>query len=288
DDDLVPVFWEQVKLIKDEPARRLVLAPLVSGGDARAALFLSRSLRGRCPVRAETLTWLLETAGALRPGWTDFRGREDHLGHLREVLRDQDEGARTIWDSLCAQLDRGLLVHRDPHQSALLSALGAVKRRPGPALPALAAQVIDDWALLREHFDKACAAPESEWRQVLEACRRLRLDPLDALREYFARFVLPQEVRPELLDDFAGFFHNFYPQDDESQDHAARLLGWLAVSACPDESRRAAYQRYYLDKFVPVAFRERLAEEAYRAGNLLPEGCPALPADSLTPRDEGE
>src|SRR5262249_54841592 len=74
-----------------------------------------------------------------------------------------------------------------------------------------------------------------------------------------------------VLDDFVGFFHSFFLAGMEHQDYSARLIAWLQiVSCCPDESQRAAYQLYYLENHIPLAFRWRLAEETYQAGRLLP------------------
>ena len=84
-------------------------------------------------------------------------------------------------------------------------------------------------------------------------------------------------MKKAVVDDFVGFFHSFFLAGMEHQDYSARLIAWLhIVSRCPVEAQRAAYQAYYLENHVPLAFRWRLAEETYQAGRLLPAGFEQL------------
>src|SRR5262249_14960980 len=141
----------------------------------------------------------------------------------------------------------------------------------GPPLPAGVARTIADWALLRDHFEKASALPPGESSPIISACNRRGLDPMAELTTYFVRYIQPQKVLDELLADFAGFFQSFYPEPAEYPDHEACLSGWLQVVAdCADVKKKEAYQRYYLDHHVPLDFRRRLAEEMHQAGKLLP------------------
>jgi magnesium transporter len=271
DDGLVHLFWQQFRLLRDDAQRRAILSALVATAGVRGPSFLGRLLASGCPLRPDTLFWLLEQLGAWAPEWADFWGRDDYFGRLLERVRTFGDEGGPVWDRLCGAIDRRVLPPGDPYQHALLMSLAAVAARPGPPLPRPAAEAITDWSLLRDHFEKASAlAPEAR-PAVIAACNRRRLDPVAELSGYFTRFVRPQPVRDELLDDFAGFFHSFYAEPREYPDHGARLLGWLqVVGDCPDPAKKAAYQRYYLHRFVPDEFRRRLADEAHRAGKLLP------------------
>jgi hypothetical protein len=208
----------------------------------------------------------------------EFWEREDHFGQLLDILRDQGEEAAPIWERLCGQINREVLVPGDVYQRALLLDLAAAKDRPGPALPARTARTISDWALLREHFEKAAAVPASTSAAIIEACNRCSLDPIGVLTEYFERFIQPQGLNQDVLDDFMGFYHSFYGAGEEYQDHGSRMLGWLQiVEGCADEAQQAAYQKYYLEGVVPAEFRWRLAEETHKLGKLLPVVYEAVP-----------
>jgi hypothetical protein len=288
DDDLARVFWQQFRLLRDEGQRRAVLSVLVATAGDRGPVLLGRLLASSCDLRLDTLSSLLDALGAWKREWADFWGRDDHLGRLLGRVRDFGEEGAPVWDRFCGDIDRGVLPPGDPYQHTLLMNLVAVSSRPGPPLPHPAADTIADWTLLRDHFEKAAAIPPAARAAVSAACNRRRLDPIGELSAYFARFIAPREVRDELLADFAGFFHSFYPEPSEYPDHEARLVGWLQiVGVCQDPTKREAYQRYYFDQFVPVEFRRRLAEEAYQAGKLLPavhetvekgEAAPVAPA----------
>jgi hypothetical protein len=277
DDELVRLFWQQFRLLKDESQRRAILAALVATAGGRGPAFLGRLLAGGCGLRPDTLSWLLEALGAWQRDWAEFWGRDDHLGQLLERVREFGEEGGPVWDCFCGEIDRGVLPPGDPYQHTLLMNLAAVTRRPGPPLPRQAAETIADWSLLRDHFEKASPLPAADRPAVIDACNRRHLDPLGELTDYFARFVQPQEVRDELLDDFAGFFHSFYPEPVEFPDHEARLIAWLqVVGNSPDPAKKEAYQRHYLERFVPLEFRRRLAEETHRVGKLLPEAYEAV------------
>jgi hypothetical protein len=283
-DDLALVFWQQLKLLRDEGQRRSILSALVATAGDRGPAFLGRLLAGGCGLRPDTLSWLLDALGAWKREWADFWGRDDHLGRLLERVREFGEAGAPVWERFCGEIDRGVLPPGDPYQHTLLMNLVAVRGRPGPRLPRPADETIADWALLRDHFEKAAAVPPADRPAVIGACNRRRLDPIDELSGYFARFVQPQEVRDELLDDFAGFFHSFFPEPAEYPDHETRLVSWLQiVGAGPDPVKKEAYQRFYLERLVPVEFRRRLAEEAHRAGKLLPAVHEALEAEGDGP-----
>jgi hypothetical protein len=271
DDELVRAFWQQFRLLKDPAQRRAILAALVATVGDRAPVFLGRLLASGCTLRPDALVWLLDALDAWKREWADFWGRDDHLGQLLQRVRTfGDEGA-PVWDRFCGDIDRAVLPPGDPYQHTLLMNLVAVTGRPGPPLPRPAAEAIADWALLRDHFEKASVTPAEDRAAVIEACNRRRLDPMEELTAYFTRYILPKEARDDLLDDFAGFYHSFSPEPREYPDHGARLVGWLqVVGGCPDAAKKEAYQRYYLHRFVPEEFRRRLAEETHRAGKLLP------------------
>src|SRR5262249_43717877 len=153
-----------------------------------------------CAVRASTLSWLLGELGALSPAWAEFWCRDDHLGHLVEVLLGLGEEAGPLWDLLCGQLDRGLLLSGDPYQKAvLLNLTAAAGRPPSRGRGGGAAARVAAWPRLRDHVEKACATPEEERQPVIDACRHCGVDALDLLRGYFERFVLPHPPGDELL-----------------------------------------------------------------------------------------
>jgi hypothetical protein len=268
--ELARVFWQQFRLLRDEAQRRAILSALVrTAGEARPVL-LAGLLATGCGLPPGTLLWLLDALGAWGPEWSEFWARDDHLGQLLERVREFGEEGGPVWDRLCGAIDRGVLPPADPRQHTLLLNLVAVRGRPGRQLPRQADEAIADWALLRDHFEKAAAVPPGARAALIDACNRRRLDPITELSAYFERFVEPQELREELLADFAGFFHSFFPEPAEYPDHETGLVGWLkVVSVCEDLARKERYQRYYFDRCVPVEFRRRLAEETYRAGKIL-------------------
>jgi hypothetical protein len=269
DDALVRAFWEQFKLLKDESQRRAILAPLFPAGPAGAD-FLSRLLRGRHSLRPDTTEWVLTTLRAFEKEWVAFWSGDDHLGLLLDMLRPFGDESAWLWERLAGQVNQEVLPPGDPFQKTILMNLAAGKGRPGPAIPPHAAAAIDDWTLLREHFERASAvAAELERQALIDACKRRQLDPIEMLTKYFERFVRPRGANKALLDDFAGFFHSFYLERAEYQDCSSRLVGWLRVVSGCAEQERAAFQAYYLENCVPLEFRWRLADEMRQAGKLL-------------------
>lgn len=270
-DELLALFWEQFRLLKDENQRRIILAELFPPTEAEGVRFLIRFLTQRTRLRIETLEWLLDTFGAFRNDTADFWCRDNRLGLLLDYLRHAGEEAAPLWDRLCSLLGPLLLASGDSYQKILLMELAAVNDRPGPPLPRKTAQTLADWILLCEHFERAVDVPEGTRRQILDACNRQRLDAVDILARYFERFLLPQGMNEAVLDDFVGFFHSFFLAGMGHHDYASRLIAWLQiVSCCPDEGRRAEYQLYYVTKHIPLEFRSRLIEETHESGRLLP------------------
>jgi hypothetical protein len=262
DDELLRVFWEQFKLLKDEGQRRAILTPLLTTGRGKSVLFFGRSLRVMVSLRLDTLEWMLETLGALGKEWVEFWCAEDHLVQLMDVLRGLGDDSQRIHDRLCGYFDPNLLLLGDPFQRTLLVHLAAARNRPGLMLPDKAAGTIDDLVLLREHFDRACAVPQSDRVGIIAACQRRGIDVIAVLKRYFEQYVLPHEMNEEIIDDFAGFFDSFYPSGESYQEAASRQLGWNEiVSICPEEQRGQAYRRYYLEHFVSKELRDRIAEE---------------------------
>jgi hypothetical protein len=273
---LVRAFWTQLRLIKEEAQQQAVLSPLV-GADGPA--LLSGLLRARPRIGAAQLAWLLDALAAFDPSWQEFWCRDSHLARLLEVLRAMGAEAGTIWEGLGGLITEAVLLPGGQQQGALLTELSAARALPGTSLPPAASQVIADWVLLREHFEKAAAVLEVPRPELHDACARRAIDPSRVLALYFDRFVLPHGLGKEVLDDFIGFFHTFYPEGSEYHPCGARLLGWLrVVTVCP-EVDRAAYQQHYLEHFVPVEHRLRLAKEMSQAG-LLP---PVAPVSSPLP-----
>jgi hypothetical protein len=281
DDKLLQTFWRHFQLLKEEGHRRAILAPLFAPApksqldksaveEPGLARFLSRSLKNHMGLRAVTLTWLLDFVGAWKKEWLPFWCRDNHLSLLIDLLRKSDDDATPIWDRLCSQIDRQVLIPGDCHAKSFLMELAAARDRPGPALPPKAAQAISHWMLLRDHFEKASVVPQADCREVINACNRLQLDPLDVLTGYFTKFVRPQAMSKEVVDDFIGFVHGFHTGGKEYQDYSTRLVWWLRiVDSCADETEKASFQRYYLESQVPFEFRWRLSDEAYSAGKLV-------------------
>jgi len=278
DDVLILALWEHFEHLADEEQRRAILAALFPPDDAQGPRFLSRFLRTCSTMRAETLEWLLDSLKAWKTLWHEFWSRDDHCGRLLELLRGLGLDASRLWERLFDQIDAVVLLPGSSYQQLLLMNLAAVRDRPGPSLPPAVAQAINDWVSLREHFENAAGVPESTRRAIIDACNRRFLDPITPLSDYFDRFIAPQGTRPEVVDDFTAFFHSFYLAGCEHRHYSSRLLGWLRVaSRCSDDVTRAALQQHYLDREVPVEFRWQLAEEANRAGLLLPEVFERVP-----------
>ena len=209
--------------------------------------------------------------GGLGAGLGRVLGPGRSPGPAARRARDLGQAGSPIWERFCGQIDRGVLPPGDAYQHTLLMNLVAVQQRPGPALPHRAAEVITDWALLRDHFEKASALPAEQRATLIQACNRCGLDPLAELTTYFTRYVQPQTMREELLADFAGFVNSFYPEPVEYPEFGARLIAWLQiVGTGSDGDKTELCQRYYFAEQVPPEFRRRLAEELFRAGKLLP------------------
>jgi hypothetical protein len=101
---------------------------------------------------------------------------------------------------------------------------------------------------------------------------------IDVLTRYFERFIRSQGVNPVVLDDFVGFFHSFYLDTGDYQQHSSRLLTWFEiVGKRADEMQTAAYQRFYLQSHVPLEYRWRLADETHQSGKLLTDVFQAIP-----------
>jgi hypothetical protein len=278
DEVLIRAFWEHFDHLVDEEQRRAILAPLFPSGDVAGVQFFSRLLRSGCALRTPTLGWLLKHLKVWKTEWRPFWVRDDHLGYFLELLRSLGQEAGPIWGEVWRQLDEEVLLPGNSYQQLLLLNLAALRDRPGPMLPATVSQAITDWVALRDHFEKAIAVPESKRQEIVEACTRRGLDPLRALQAYFERFLAPQGMRPEAVEDFIAFFHTFYKSGGEYPHYASRLLGWLRIVGCiPDEATRAAFQDHYLWRHVPAEFRWRLAEETWRAGQLLPQVYETIP-----------
>jgi hypothetical protein len=285
DDVLVHALWEQFEHLADEEQRRAILTALFPPDTPQGPRFLSRFLRGGCTMRADTLDWLLDLLKTWKKPWNEFWSRDNHCGHLLELLRGLGANASRLWEKLFEQIDAEVLLPGGSYQQLLLMNLTALRGRPGPALPPAVIQPINDWVTLREHFEKATGVPESTRRAIIDACNRRRLDPIGPLSDYFERFVAHQGTRPEVVDDFIAFFHSFYLAGCEQQHYSARLLGWLRIaSRCDDLDARAALQQYYLESQVPTEFRWQLADTTHRAGLLLPAVFQRVPK----PTDEAE
>ena len=182
---------------------------------------------------------MLNSFDAFRREGAEIWGRDNRLGLLLDLLRVLGEEAGAIWDRLCGLIARDVLLPGDPYRNTVLMELSAARNRPGPALPRRTTQIIDDWTLLREHFEKATDVPESSRRAVIDACNRLHFDSMDVLHHYFERFILPQGVNRAVLDDFVGFFHSFFLAGMDHQDYSSRSIAWLQiVTVCPDETQR--------------------------------------------------
>jgi hypothetical protein len=277
-DNIVRTFWEQFRFMRDEAQRRAVLAPLFPRSP-QGLQFLSRLLKGRYPVRADTLEWLLDSLGVFARSASEFWRRDNHLALLLDLLRDLGPEAQPLWDRLCKQVDTDMLLPCDPHGQVFLLELAAAVTRLGPAVPPAAAQAIADWSLLRQHFEKAYAVPEEDRRALLDACSRRNLDALTLLARYFERFILPGGVVPELLADFVGFFHSFYLEGNEFEEWSSRVIGWQQVtSVCASETQKSAYQAYYVETFVPAEFRGRFAIQPQPASK-----APAAPVARQQP-----
>ncbi|HEV3117398.1 MAG TPA: hypothetical protein VGY58_10110, partial [Gemmataceae bacterium] len=292
DDLLIRVFWKEFRLVKSESQRRVLLAPLFGGADDPRR-FLSRSLKYGCRLPAQTWQRLLDLIDSWSKEWTDFWTSDNHLGSFLHLLRACGKEAAPLWQRFSAQLNEGLLVPGDAYQKALLMELLAAKECPGKTLPGSVARCAADWGLLRDHFEKAAAIPEERRKLIIEACERRGIDAVELLTRYFERFVLPQRLKKEVVDDFIGFFHTFCPPKGEYQAYSCRLLWWLQMAeSCPEHSSRAIFQRYYLEKHVPLAFRWRLAEENFRSGKLLESVFEHLPrpteAGAATAVPDGE
>jgi hypothetical protein len=277
-DELFNAFWEQFDVLKDETQRCAILASLFLTADG-SALSLSRLLGSRCKLPGVSLGWLLLALRAFEGPWTEFWSRDQHLTRLIDRLRELGDEAIPVCDRLLLRINQEVLQDGgEPFQKMLLLELVAAKNRPGPAFPAETVRAIADWEFLREHFEKASAVFPSERQAVIDACNRRRLDPMELLRGYFVCYVQPKSTNLAVLADFAGFFHSFYLEGEGYQEHAARFHGWLhVVTACAEEEQRTACQLFYIERFVPIEFRRRLAEDNLASGHLPPQVLEALP-----------
>jgi hypothetical protein len=269
DDALIRTFWEQFLLLANEGQRRAILGPLFPPTEA-GARFLIRSLKNLSWLPPETLLWLLDSLGAFGKERIPFWTAQDNLRLLLRALQPVGEAGEPIWQRLCSLVDADVIMPGDAGQQTLLLELWAAESQPGFSMPTSVAQALRDWMLLRERFEKASAVPVDARQQVIEACGRLRLDPCPLLAGYFQKFIGPKAAEKEVLDDFTGFFHSFFPDGKDYHDYGARLIAWLRiVDDCPAEAGKDRYQSYYLHQHVPAEFRWRLAQDMHGAGKLL-------------------
>jgi hypothetical protein len=303
DDALIQIFWEQFLFLANEGQRRAILGPLFPPTE-EGCRFLIRSLKNLSWLPAETLLWLLNSLGAFNKERIPFWTAQDSLRLLLQALQPMGEGAEPIWQQLCSLIDADLLLpgestpltpaqvpspiprvaggqgkgEEGTGQQTLLLELWAAQSQPGLSMPPSVAQVLQDWMLLRERFEKASTVPVEVRQQVVEACDRLRLDPCNIMAGYIQKFIVPKGPEKEVLDDFAGFFHSFFPDGKDYHDYGARVIAWLRiVDDCSPEGDKDRYQSYYLYHHVPSEFRWRLAKEMHGAGKLLDSVYDNLP-----------
>ncbi|HEV2945757.1 MAG TPA: hypothetical protein VGX70_00180 [Gemmataceae bacterium] len=219
---------------------------------------------------ADTLLWLLDSLGVFEKGRTQFWIAQDNLRLLFRALQSIGEAAEPIWQRICSLLDVDLLVPGEAKQNGLLMELWTAESQPGLSMPSSVSLALKDWMFLRERFEKASFLPVSARQDVIAACNRLGVDPIPVLAKYFERYILPKGTEKETLDDFVGFFHNFFLDGKEYQDYAARLMAWLSVvENCPNEADKAILQSYYLHGHIPAELHWRLAQDMRRAGRML-------------------
>jgi GTPase-associated protein 1, N-terminal domain type 2 len=260
DDELLAAFWEQARCVREDRQWQPLLTAVLGDGEASARAFFGRSLLASCPMRADILRWTLDTLRAFEPEWDEFWTEEGHLSRLVDLLRELGPEANPVWDRLCGRLNGDLLLLAQPFQLHLLSVLIGLRERN--VLPPEATGAVADWVRLHDHFERASSVGEDQKEGLLAACRRRGVDANAALRDYFVRYVLPRPFNTELLNDFTGFFHSFYPESGSIRQYYARLTGWDEVlRGCPDAKRRAKYRKYYLEEHIPEAVRARMTEE---------------------------
>jgi hypothetical protein len=255
DGPLLRAFWERAQGLKDGDLLELLLGLIPPGDGPGSRALLARLLQASCVPCPEVADGLLEALGAY--GWGDFWS-DGRLTLLLQGLVPFGEESAPVWAGFVGQLNQQLLLGAAAPKG-LLTQLEAAAAKLGSAVPARTARVIEDWALLRRHFEKHGEGVRPT--ELAAVCTRLDLEAEDLLRAYFEQFILPRGVSARVLDPFVAICHGFWPAGDTYEDHRERLRGWLQVlGACPDEAQ-ALYQRHYLEDYVPYSFRHALVED---------------------------
>jgi hypothetical protein len=269
DDALIQIFWEQFLFLANEGQRRAILGPLFPATDEGARL-LVRSLKHLSWLPPDTLLWVLDSLGAFKKERIQFWITQDNLRLLLHALQRMGEASEPIWQRICSLFDSDVLLPGDSGQHALLLELWGAESQPGLRIPPSAAETLKDWMTLRERFEKASAVPASARQDLIDSCDRLHLDPILVLARYFEKYLAPNGMDEEALEDFVRFFHSFFLDGKGYQDYGARLIAWLRiVEKCQNEADQQHYQRYYLDRHIPAEYRWRLAQDMHGAGRLL-------------------
>jgi hypothetical protein len=84
----------------------------------------------------------------------------------------------------------------------------------------------------------------------------------EVLGDYFTRFIKDKPTDAPEVEGFWRSFTGFFP-GGPSYDDQCRAMGELlkALSRCPDESRRAKYQYFFLTRRVKEGWRSQIADE---------------------------
>jgi hypothetical protein len=247
-----------------------------------SAVVLARLLRAGCVPRPSVADGLLRALDAYR--WAEFWSAEGRLEQLLG-LASTGEGTGAVWGGFTGQLDHQVVLG-SAGQKKLLGLLAGVVEKMGRAAPRESAQAVEDWQLLLRHFEtggNANAGPAD----LTEACQRRGLKPGALLRAYFRQFVVPLPATDKVLDPFVGAFQGFYLPGESYPDHSTRLQNWLGLLKEAPDSSRGTYQLYYLEHFVPFAFRARLADELakYLQPQVVRKLKSAPPPEAVPVRD---
>jgi hypothetical protein len=271
EDRMLDGFCEEINRFPVPPDQLAMLAPLLSPGDPDAPAFYGRLAKG-LKLADATRHALLEKAGAYGEPWIDFWLGDNHLVNLLVQVNSGPESYR-FWNAFFRSLNASVVLGADTKTRRLLKCLRQACERLGNKAPPACAEVIDDWEQLCDVFAGQASLPSTA-STLTKVCERRGVTAAELLRGYFTRCVQNKPACDETIEPFHAIFTAFYPSPrvDDVQGHHTRLNCWLEVIAgCEDRKMVAHYQAYYVTHYIPIAWRQTLAEKCNTAGCLRKE-----------------
>jgi hypothetical protein len=251
------------------PARQLqTLLAIVDKQGPKAPEYLEHMLRSGLDLAGDTLDELLTKVNGYDGDWDAFWLAGDHLVLLLQKLERCHEARERIWKRFCDRLDQGLLLG-DRSQDQCFRALWAASETLGDyAAPTRCQDALSDWYLLRQHFTNPEDNDGARARDLEDACKRRRTNPLDLLRAYFEKHLQTKTTTSPEADHFVTVFKGFFGYGHSQEEQHAMAIRWLlTLKGCSDPTRKAQYQLFFFQRHI--LHKHRLAIASDCAGQQL-------------------